>query len=216
MRAWPTAPAPPRSDHSRRCCSGQALSGDESMVRINADLIRLGYIDPYDRLAEFYRIFEDQLERLENSDRLRLQRTSYGDESEWAEDRNRYGRLFKDILPQIFRYSCLVSLLTAVEITVVDFCDEIARKRSLNKKFQGRLLQLYKVRNYIVHRAGLLRTPEARRQLTTLIKDLPGISLSGWDQVEIAENVCAGWIFEARGWIEQLYDEMLMQSIGKP
>ncbi len=215
------------------------------MVRINADLIRLGYIDRYDRLAEFYRIFEDQLKRLENSDRRRLQRTSYGDESEWAEDRSRHGRLFKDILPQIFRYSCLVSLLTAVEITVDNLCDEIARRRSLNKprekkknesvlenrllwlekeakirvpdkKFQGRLLQLNQVRNYIVHRAGLVKTPEARRQVASLIKDLPGISLSDWDQVEIAENVFAGWISEARGWMGQLYDEMLMQSMGKP
>ena len=104
------------------------------MVKISANFFRAEINWAFDELATYARIMEDQIERLANADRLRLERTSFRDEAEEQLEGDEYRRTFKTVLPRTLRYSCVVSLLGVIEASLRKICEKIYQYNELPVK----------------------------------------------------------------------------------
>lgn len=102
------------------------------MVRIPANFFRAEIKWTFDGLAVYARIMEDQIERLSNADRLRLKRTSFQDTAEEQLEWDKHRWKFEQVLPRALRYSCVVSLMTAVEGSLMDICEKIHDSKKLS------------------------------------------------------------------------------------
>jgi hypothetical protein len=95
------------------------------VVKIPVNFFRAEIDWAFDELATYARIMEDQIERLANADRLRLERTSFKDEAEEQLEGNEYRWTFEKVLPRTLRYSCVVSLLGVIEASLRKICEKI-------------------------------------------------------------------------------------------
>ena len=95
------------------------------MVKISVNFFRAEIVWPFDELATYARIMEDQIESLVNDVRFRLEWTSFGDEAEEQLEWDEYRRTFKTVLPRTLRYSCVVSLVGVIEASLRKICEKI-------------------------------------------------------------------------------------------
>ena len=95
----------------------------------------------FEDLAEYARIMEDQITRLANAERIRLSRMSFCDESDESMNWDEYRWRFEGTIPRILRYSCIVSLLSAIEVSLDRICEKTCDYRKLSisyKKYKKR------------------------------------------------------------------------------
>lgn len=104
------------------------------MVKISANFFRAEIDWAFDELATYARIMEDQIERLANADRLRLERTSFKDEAEKQLEGDEYRWTFEKVLPRTLRYPCVVSLLGVIEASLRKICEKIYEYNKLPVK----------------------------------------------------------------------------------
>jgi len=127
-------------------------------------------------LVQYARILEDQVKRLTHAEALRIKRSGYADTDEWSDAWYEHRWLFEETLPRALRYSCMVSLFTALEQILKAICERL-RDRSASRLsfddlsgnilrqtfaylekvlavdipddgFKSHLFDLYKLRNY--------------------------------------------------------------------
>lgn len=90
----------------------------------------------FEDLAEYARIMEDQIARLANAERIRLSRMSFCDEADESLDWDEYRWRFEDTIPRILRYSCIISLLSAIEVSLDRICEKTCEYRKLSISYK--------------------------------------------------------------------------------
>jgi hypothetical protein len=90
----------------------------------------------FEDLAEYARIMEDQITRLANAERIRLSRMSFGDEADESLNWQEYKWRFESTIPRILRYSCIVSLLSATEVSLDRICEKTCEYRKLSISYK--------------------------------------------------------------------------------
>ena len=198
-------------------------------MKIMVDWLKLEVDLKFEGLADYARILEDQIERLTNAEKLRLRRTIFSDEAEWQIAHAEHQWLFEGTLPRLLRQSCIVSLFTAIETSLSAICEALKSRKSLklsarelkdepirrtqtyirkvadidlaDHAFTGRLKDLSKVRNWIVHSAGQAESSEEAKET---VNRLEGIRIGHDGYIEIDKGVCFRLIQEAHEWVEHL------------
>ncbi len=199
-------------------------------MKIQIDWLKLEVDLKFNGLADYARILEDQIERLTNAEELRLRRTTFSDEAEWQIAHDEHQWLFENTLPRLLRQSCIVSLFTAIETSLSAICEALKSRRSLKLSarelkdepivrtqtyirkiagidladhvFAGRLRDLSKLRNWIVHSAGQVES--SNKEVKEIIDHLEGITIGHDGYIEIEKGLCFRLIREAHEWVENL------------
>lgn len=199
------------------------------MVKIPVDWFLVDVWPMFNGLAEYARILEDQIDRLTNAERLRIQRTPFPDEAEWQNTWREHRWLFEETLPRTLRYSCIVSLVIALETTLNDACKELQKRRDHGlsvKDLRGRgldraLLYFTKVigldtdayqftskvhdlkilRNCIVHTSGYMANSKDERKIREILRRTNDFSISPDGYLEIKKGACESAIRGTQDWI---------------
>lgn len=84
----------------------------------------------FNAIAEYAARMEKQIERVAQEDREQIE-VDPPDEEEFGEVWGQHDWLFNEALPRNFRYSCVVLLLTTIEATLIQICQELKKRRNL-------------------------------------------------------------------------------------
>ena len=145
------------------------------MVRIDIDLFRLDVSIIFHALREYIHTIEDQIEQLSTDGYERIQATLYENDSERDMELQNHEYLFSEVVPRSFRYSCIVTLFSSIEVTMNKLCDELRNRKELKlsvRDLKGNVLD--RTEKYIARVAEINfpKTPD------TLLKDLNGKRLN--------------------------------------
>jgi hypothetical protein len=163
-----------------------------------------------DGIAQYYEIVESQLQSAKAEERQRIHGIIKGmglnrdDEvTEWDIAMQEHEMTFEMLLPNFFRYSCIVLLFLVVENKLGEICKAAKQakedmpppphpERDVIKEYKKYLNQvgtsglrwdaihdLNKVRNCIVHASGRVKGSQYETYLRQLAKSEIGISISG-------------------------------------
>lgn len=205
------------------------------MVRIDIDLFRLDVSIIFHSLWEYIRTIEDQIEKLSTDGYKRIQATLYEDDSQRDMELQNHEYLFSEVLPRSFRYSCVVSLYSSLEVTMNKLCDELRKRKKLKRSLQdlkekGNVLKrtekyiervaeinlpktpnnllndLTKIRNCIVHAGGDIEGSKGAKKLLQIVNRTPGLSISDDGYLDISKETCASLFMGVCKWIDPVLD----------
>ena len=159
----------------------------------------------------------------------RLERTLSRDDPEkagylWSA----HERLHGELIPRTFRYSCVVSLTTAIDATLASIARFVHGSTSLSFVFKSNAGRLYAqqwryfhnvagpltrlpfmdklddlttARNCMVHAVGNVRNYRYQKQAEGAVEGLPGSALSEEGMIDLAAEGVPPLIDEARKWL---------------
>ena len=203
------------------------------MVRIDINLFRLDVSIIFHALGEYVRTIEDQIEKLSTDECKRIQKTLYEDDSERDMELQNHEYLFSEVLPRSFRYSCIVSLFSSLEVTMNKLCDELRKRKELKlsvqdlkgnvlertEKYIARVAQinfpktqitylndLNKIRNCIVHAGGYVEGSKNSKELLQIVKKTKGLSISDDGYLDISKETCTFLFVGVCKWVDTVLD----------
>jgi hypothetical protein len=171
---------------------------------------------------------EDQIASVSTREAERVQRTlPDGDPDEAAYQWHLYQQFHEHLMPRTFRYSCLVSLVTAIDATLGAIVREVerhigrafkpARRARLFREqwcylfevgmpmradpFVARLDDVTTVRNCIVHAAGTVKHDRDPDRVAAAVSRLVGFGISKETLIEVQKGALIPLIDEARLWL---------------
>jgi len=200
------------------------------------DLINWWALDihwAFNAIEEYAGRMEEQIVRMAQEDRERIE-ASPPDAEECSNVWSQHAWLFEETLPRSLRYACIVLLLTTIEATLLQRCQQLEKRLPLalgdlagrpptkmltyirkvggialpEHPFQTTLGHLVNVRNCIAHAAGnvkLMSTPSPK-EVQEAVRQLNGFRVSGDGYIEINKDVCGRLIEEALLWESAILD----------
>lgn len=200
------------------------------MARLDIDLFRFDVHLLFHGLRKYVQTLEDQIEKIEEAERKDIQKASYEFFGEREIELQNHDWLFEEVLPRNFRFSCLVLLYASLEITMNKLCNELQERNALELQvrelkeggvkrallyirkvagiqlpvltFEKKIQDLGTIRNCIVHTGGYIQASSNVKEVSRVLKNNLGFSVSDDGYINILKGTCATVVNEICEWFD--------------